>query len=53
MGKAGYVSSRFKGVYSDNGGKTWRTQLGSADGKSKIHPGTYETEEHAARAVDK
>ena len=51
MVKAGYISSRFRGVYSQDGGKKWPAYL-VLRGK-KIQVGTFETEVHAARAVDK
>ena len=47
-----YCASRFKGVFSQDGGKTWSARTTTAGGKG-FTVGTFETEEHAARAVDK
>jgi hypothetical protein len=51
MGKEVCVPSKYKGVYSRDGGKKWRAYI-DVDGK-RVQLSAYDTEELAAKAVDR
>jgi hypothetical protein len=46
-----YAASKFRGVKSDDGGKTWRVQIGHAG--TKLMGGSYASELLAAKASDR